>query len=678
MNMKRLFLVISLFAVLLSANAVNEDRELWQLVTSDYEAEYVGAPVANGGIGIMPWREPFSIRQVVLNHVFDENEKSRGVSQVLKGINPFLLEMTLGKEKIMPDNISNWSQTIDMKEATHCTRFTFDGKAEVSYTVRALRNMMFAGLIEVEVTPLVDVEMKVVNRMDVPEAYEEIRTDFRSLSPRHVKKMNILCTTATSKHRKMEVTAASGFIFTGEKSEPVLRDEVAFAHSFTKKLKKGEVYRFALVGSVCSRHDFYDARNEAERQVIYASREGVERLVEAHNRMWAELWQGDVRIEGDDDAQRTVRFALFNLYGFCRENSRLSISPMGLSSQGYNGHVFWDAELWMYPPMLLLNRGIAESMMNYRIDRMEAARKRAMSYGYQGVMYPWESDDSGMEACPTGALAGTFEHHITACIGIACWNHYCVTRDKEWLCKEGYPLIKEVADFWLSRVVRNEDGSCSIRGVMGADEYVEWVDDNSFTNGAAVCALRNACKAAKVCGEKPHKEWSEVADAIRILSFNDGVTREHATYNGEMIKQADANLLAYPLGLITDKEQWKKDLEYYGEKINKKDGPAMGYSIFAIQYARMGETDKAYDMFLRCYKPNWRAPFGVLAESAIRQNPYFATGAGGMLQAVINGFCGLQITDKGIMQVPSVLPKHWKKVTVTGVGPNKETFVREN
>ena len=154
------------------------------------------------------------------------------------------------------------------------------------------------------------------------------------------------------------------------------------------------------------------------------------------------------------------------------------------------------------------------------------------------------------------------------------------------------------------------------------------------------------------------------------------MTREHATYNGEMIKQSDANLLAYPLGIITDPKIWEKDMEYYTDRIDPKDGPAMSYSVFCVQYVRMGDAKKAYEMFRRCYEPNLRAPFGVIAETATSNNPYFATGAGGLLQAVINGFCGLQITDEGIVQVPSVLPKHWKKVTVTGVGPEKKKFER--
>ena len=292
-------------------------------------------------------------------------------------------------------------------------------------------------------------------------------------------------------------------------------------------------------------------------------------------------------------------------------------------------------------------------------------------------MFPWESDDSGEEATPTHALTGPFEHHITADIGIACWNYYCVTRDVRWLQREGYPLLKEIADFWISRVTRNQDGSYSIHNVTGADEYANGVTDNAFTNGAASLALKYACQAAEICGEKVPEIWRAIGENIRILQFENGVTREHSTYKGEMIKQADANLLAYPLGLITDEYRQRQDLEYYAERIDQKDGPAMSYSVYCVQYARMGEADKAYEMFRRCYEPNLRKPFGVISETPTSNNPYFMTGAGGLLQAVLNGFCGLQITDEGIVQLPSALPSHWKRVTVTGVGSDKKTYVRE-
>jgi len=102
----------------------------------------------------------------------------------------------------------------------------------------------------------------------------------------------------------------------------------------------------------------------------------------------------------------------------------------------------------------------------------------------------------------------------------------------------------------------------------------------------------------------------------------------------------------------------------------------MSLSVLALQYARLGESDKAYELFVQSFRPNQLPPFGVISEGAGGTNPYFVTGAGGLLQTVINGFCGLEVTDNGIKQLFSKLPKHWKKLTITGVGPDRKTYVR--
>lgn len=650
------------------------EKDLWQLEAIDIHAPYAPAPMANGGIGILPQKEPFKVEHVILNHVFDA-AAPHIVSRVMKGINPFCLTVKIDGEVIDTSNIKDWHQTIDMRRAVHRTDFSVRDKAAISSELYALRNLPYAGLVDVTVQACKDLTLEVRSAMDVPDDYAKSSVRYREMEA-DGHRMYMLESDALSRQGYRRVASTSSFLFEGKSLKPMY-DEATHELYFTLTLKKGETFCFSLVGSICSTRDFFDPFNEAEREVIYAVHQGKGSLILAHERLWNELWQSDIRIEGDDHAQRIVRFALFNLYASCRAGSRLSVSPMGLSSQGYNGHIFWDTELWMYPPMLLLNQDIARSMLDYRFDRLPAARKKAMAYGYRGVMFPWESDDSGEEATPTYALTGPFEHHITADIAIACWNYYCVTRDMLWLQREGYPLLKEIAEFWVSRSSRNTDGSYSIHNVTGADEYANGVTDNAFTNGAASLALHYACRAAEICGEKAPETWREVGENLRILQFENGVTCEHATYEGEMIKQADANLLAYPLGLITDEKRQKQDLEYYVERIDQQNGPAMSYAVYCVQYARMGEADKAYEMFRRCYEPNLRAPFGVIAETPTSNNPYFMTGAGGLLQAVLNGFCGLQITDKGIVQLPSVLPSHWKRVVVTGVGPDKQTYIRE-
>jgi len=100
----------------------------------------------------------------------------------------------------------------------------------------------------------------------------------------------------------------------------------------------------------------------------------------------------------------------------------------------------------------------------------------------------------------------------------------------------------------------------------------------------------------------------------------------------------------------------------------------MGFSVIATLYARLGEPDKAYQIWINSYRPNKVPPFGVLSETAGGTNPYFATGAGGILQTVLAGFGGLEITDLGVVQLQSNLPKKWKSLTLKGAGTSEKTF----
>ena len=209
--------------------------------------------------------------------------------------------------------------------------------------------------------------------------------------------------------------------------------------------------------------------------------------------------------------------------------------------------------------------------------------------------------------------------------------------------------------------------------MVGANEYAANIDDNAFTNGAAITALRYAGLAAAKLNLEPNPAWENVANNIVIHKFEDGTTKENKTYSGAIIKQADVNLLSFPLNIVNDKEDILKDLKYYEPKLSKK-GPAMGKSIFAVLYARAGDVDKAYSLYKESYEPNQQKPFGALSEVATSNFSYFATGAGGMLQTVLFGFGGLDFTEEGIVQKNPVLPKQWKSLTIKGVGPDKKTY----
>ncbi len=668
-----------ILSILLNLSLVYPQEEGWTISTPKVD-QYTGIVTANGRIGILPEDKPFQTKSVILNNVYDK-ESPLGVSKILLGMNFANMDMEIDGELVTEKNITDFKQVLDLKTAAFTTSFSFRGKAIVSYTIYALRNVQYTGYVDVKVIPTKLLKLKMTGKISTPQEYLDPISTFRVLKDLETT-MPILQTVAKSRLGKHTVGTSATFIWhainsTRESQRPELVHEKISEYdnrlSFEKEIQKGEAFEFAWTGAECTTQDFADPQTESERFVIFNLLTPRKDLLEEHNKLWANLWQGDIIIEGNLRDQLDVRLALYHLYAFSRGDSDLSIAPMGLSSQNYNGHIFWDTELWMFPPLLLLNQDISRSLVNYRSNRLEKAKQKAINFGYKGAMFPWESDDTGEEATPAWALTGTFEHHITADVAIAFWNYYRVTQDIEWLTVRGYPLMKEVADYWVSRATKNTDGSYSIKNVVGANEFAPNVTDNAFTNGSAITALEYALLAAAEVGETVPLTWNHVASNLRILKFDDGTTKEHATYDGDRIKQADVNLLSYPLHVVSDKATILKDLKYYEPKL-AEEGPAMGQSVFAVLYARLGNAKEAYRLYKRSYEPNKRPPFGALAESATSNNPYFATGAGGMLQVVLFGFGGLDITEEGIVQKIPILPKEWKSLTLKGVGPERKTY----
>jgi len=674
--MKKIALAFLLLVINNAVIVAQVNDDTWTIKTKPDPTNYYGETVANGMVGIVSSTDPFKVKDVVLNGAFDLYGRGR-VSNILKTFNFVNMYLEVDGARIESfKQIQNMQQVLDMRHANLTTTFDFNDKLSVSYTYYSLRHLPYTALVDVTVTAKKDVDITAASVMEAPDMLKDVQNYYNEIDRPHVR-ISLLTSAAKSPTGKLLMAASNSFLFDEPHgSEPAVIHEMwdnsMHLTKFKKHLKAGETYHYAVVGSaITSAHDD-DPLNEAERLTIFATLEGRNRLIQFHNNAWDSLWKSDIIIEGDNETQREVRSMLYHLYSFGRAGTAYSLSPMGLSGLGYNGHAFWDAELWMYPAMLLLHPEIAKSMLEYRVQRLEVAKHNAFSHGYKGAMFPWESAASGNEETPVWALSGPFEHHITADIAIAAWNYYCVTQDKNWLREKGWPLLKETADFWASRVERNGPGHYDIKNVVAADEWAENIDNNAFTNAAARANLQYAIKAAGILGITPDADWANVAANIPILKFDDGVTKEHAQYTGEKIKQADVNLLAYPLHEVTDPAAVKRDLDYYEPRVG--EGPAMTHAIFAILHERLGEPDKAYKSFKEGYGPNMRPPFGVIAETATGNNPYFSTGAGGMIQGMLNGFGGLEITPNGVTQLKVKLPSNWKSLTITGVGVERKTY----
>ena len=261
----------------------------------------------------------------------------------------------------------------------------------------------------------------------------------------------------------------------------------------------------------------------AAREALTRSRSlGWRAVLGAHEAAWKERWDvGDVVIEGDDEAQEALRFAVYHLTSAANPaDERVSVGARALTGDAYFGHVFWDTEIYLLPFYTAVWPEAARAMLMYRYHTLPAARAKAAHMGYKGAQYAWESADTGEETTPErvvgpdGAmidiLTGKMELHISADIAYAVWQYWRATGDDGFFLDAGAEILLETARFWATRAVAEPDGKRHIRHIIGPDEYHEDVDDNAFTNVMARWNIARALEAIQILRAR----WPERTAAL--------------------------------------------------------------------------------------------------------------------------------------------------------------------
>ncbi|HET6626646.1 MAG TPA: glycosyl hydrolase family 65 protein, partial [Nocardioidaceae bacterium] len=388
---------------------------------------------------------------------------------------------------------------------------------------------------------------------------------------------------------------------------------------------------------------------------------------------WSELWRSDILVPGRPELQRQLRAAQFYLMASValpgQPGEGWSLSPVGLSGDGYNNHVFWDTETWMYPALLALHPDLARSLVDYRYRTRDGARSNAENTGYDGLRFAWESALTGREVTPGWAETGELEQHITGDVALAQWQYYLATGDQGWLADRGWPVLQGAARFWASRATRNDDGSWSINRVEGPDEHHFPVDDSVYTNVAASTTLRLATKAAGLVGETAPQRWRDVADGLVVLPADeDGVRPEFRGYTGDQVKQADAVMLTYPWEFPQPRRVDLADLRYYAARYDP-DGPAMTDSVNSIVWSQLRPPGCAnWTWTRRSLDPFVKPPYAQFTEARSGQGVFtFLTGEGGFLQEFLYGYPGLRWRGDHISLDPTLPPQLEKGLTVRGL-----------
>ena len=378
--MRILLLYVVFFAW--CVESVQSQPDPWILTAKNINpSDYYGITVANGMIGIVSSPEPFKVKDVVLAGTYDLYGRGR-VSNFINSFNLLNMRLDINGKRVNSRTVENFNQELNMHDAAFSSSFDYSDQASIKYRYYSLRHLPFTVLMEITITAKKDLSITASNVMEAPDALRDVQNYYNQIVRPHVT-IGLLTSTAKSPTGKLQLCASSCFLFNdSHQPEPQVIHEMwdnnLHLMKFDKIVKAGESYTFSIAGSSISSAHNDDPLNEAERLTIFAKLEGHDRLLEFHKKAWKSLWESDIRIEGDDQSQQDVHSMLYHLYSFSREGTSFSLSPMGLSGLGYNGHVFWDADLWMFPALLVLHPEIAKSMLEYRVERLESAKKKCL------------------------------------------------------------------------------------------------------------------------------------------------------------------------------------------------------------------------------------------------------------------------------------------------------------
>lgn len=456
-------------------------------------------------------------------------------------------------------------------------------------------------------------------------------------------------------------------------------------------LHKGESLRFVKYTiAVDSRHA-EDSLAAAKKLVANDCVE-LSQLYAEQRQYLEEFWRNtQMEIDADDESDLAMAFNQYQLLQSCGRDGLSYIGSKGLSGEGYEGHYFWDTEIYVLPFLIYTNPVLARKLLRYRYAILPAARENARILGHKkGALYPWRTI-SGRE-CSGFFPAGTAQYHINGDIAWAVVRYYLATLDREYLVAEGAEILLETARLWLD--VGNWNGDrFMIHGVTGPDEYSCIVNNNYYTNSCARYNLRWAARLPELCGaawngiaEKLQVTEAEIADfckaAERMYLPYDETLGIHAQddaflqkplwnmaatpadhhplllyyhpltlYRHQVCKQADT-ILAYLLfDGGEDRETMRRTFAYY-EKITTHDS-SLSRCIFSIVASRIGLYDKAWDYFGESLSSDLKNTHGNTGDGIHTAN------MGGSYMMIVNGFAGMEVTEQGLSFEPFV-PEVWR------------------
>ena len=499
--------------------------------------------------------------------------------------------------------------------------------------------------------------------------------------------------TAHTTKSGLSVTSAVKNVLSVPAEESLHAEGSSAEYTAAVSVKAGESVTLTKYTVLCDSVRYDDCRAETEHLLAQAVSVPLSDWYGKQKAYLDQYWETcAVQVEGDDDLSRAVTYNLYQLIQSVGKDPHSNIAAKGLSGEGYEGHYFWDTEMYMLPFFSLTRPDIARNLIEYRHTILPYARENARILGHKkGALYAWRTI-MGKE-CSGYFPSGSAQYHIDGDIAYSVISYYLLTKDVDFLAKTGAEIVCETARLWIDAGSWYK-GTFRINDVTGPDEYTCIVNNNYYTNCLAKYNLDWACKFCAIL-EKAGKlaplaekigltqdeldEFRRASDAMYLpydeeLDLNpqdDSFLTKKAwdlaatpkedfplllhyhplyLYRFQVCKQADTVLSHFVMEDYQKLSTMRHSFAYY-EKVTTHDS-SLSTCIFSIMASRLGMPEKAYDYFGESSK------LDLFNTHHNTKDGIHTANMGGTYMAIVYGFGGLRVKESGLCLAPA-LPAGW-------------------
>ena len=644
-------------------------------------ANYVARPyLGDGFLGIRPNPNPLSQSETVAAGYVFTNPKD-GYEMASPAPYPLGTDIRVnGSSVLSAGELHVQSQTLDMSDGELVTEMTFTSaeglQLDIEVTQFLARSVPSLMCQEIRLKSSGDASVEIapeIQREGVPgTVYRD-----KPLERTHVTQL-----LGMESDRGSKIGIA--LLIAPEKNLERREDGV-----YVLSLKQGEEGVFRTIAAVVT--SAYDPAPDLQaiRVASWGEMLGFDELRERNRAAWKELWKSRVVVTGDETAQQALDAAFFYLHSSAHSGLLTGVPPFGASQWlNYSGHVFWDMDAWILPAVLPADPAAAKAMVRFRYEGLKAAEDKAASFGFEGAMYPWEAGLDGSEVTPAWANTGWVEQHVVLEVAVAAWEYYEATGDAYVLHHYVWPIENQVAEWIIHRGVFTARGF-EIQNIMGHNEGVANVANDSMVNLLCKMALSGAIKAARAAGEVPPPTWTRVEEAIYIpvdtreqivlpFSLDSPYLKEHP----EAYTLSNLQMLVFhdpPVSFALFKRTWEYEegLRAHRSPSGSVPGtvrsPGFINPPLAVCAAMFGDRKKAAEVFHLATEYQV-APFLLSKEYRPFLDGNYLMNQASLLMAAMYGFTGLRISEGDWRTHPVSLPEGWTRIEIQRIWVHGKPF----